>query len=164
VHPGEIAVPGDFGPSVPGVQRCIWRPVLKDFIAYFAGVPYSGISVSCYRDRFSQENRGIMRRHVGQLTEHIKIVAAVDRNPFHKARLQSHLFNLQMYIKMLLQYQHLSALEKQIDSLAKEIEECRIIQSILGVGEKIAATIISERRDRFNHPKKLVAFAGVGRP
>ncbi|MGG0849102.1 IS110 family transposase, partial [Peribacillus simplex] len=41
--------------------------------------------------------------------------------------------------------------------------EYKIIQSIPGIGEKIAATIISEigEIDRFNHPKKLVAFAGV---
>ncbi len=65
---------------------------------------------------------------------------------------------------MLLQYKgHLSAIENQIDALAMEIEEYKIIQSILGVGGKIAATIISEigEVDRFNHPKKLVAFAGV---
>ena len=39
----------------------------------------------------------------------------------------------------------------------------KIIQSIPGIGEKIGATIISEMGeiDRFNHPKKLVAFAGV---
>ena len=38
-----------------------------------------------------------------------------------------------------------------------------ILQSIPGIGEKIAATIISEigEIDRFNDPKKLVAFAGV---
>ena len=69
-----------------------------------------------------------------------------------------------MYIQMLLQYQeHLAKLEDQIDALAEEIEEYKIIQSIPGIGEKIAATIISEigEIDRFNHPKKLVAFAGV---
>jgi transposase len=39
----------------------------------------------------------------------------------------------------------------------------KIVQSIPGIGEKIAATIISEigEIDRFSHPKKLVAFAGV---
>ncbi|NHM34116.1 transposase, partial [Neobacillus terrae] len=46
---------------------------------------------------------------------------------------------------------------------AKELVEYKIIQSIPGIGEKIAATIISEigEIDRFNHPKKLVAFAGI---
>ncbi len=36
-------------------------------------------------------------------------------------------------------------------------------ESVSGIGEKIAATIISEigEIDRFDHPKKLVAFAGV---
>ncbi|WP_152966832.1 IS110 family transposase, partial [Sporosarcina globispora] len=67
-------------------------------------------------------------------------------------------------IKMLLEYQrHLSKLEAEIDALAKEMEEYQIIQSIPGIGEKIAATIISEigEIERFSHPKKLVAFAGL---
>lgn len=44
-----------------------------------------------------------------------------------------------------------------------EIEEYQIIQSIPGIGGKIAATIIPEigEIDRFNHPKKRAAFAGV---
>ena len=48
-------------------------------------------------------------------------------------------------------------------ALSNEMEEYKIIQSIPGIGEKIAATIISEigEIDRLNHPKKLVAFAGV---
>ncbi len=92
------------------------------------------------------------------------ILDAATRNPFGSVLLQSHLFSLKMYVEMILQYQeHLSALETQIDTLAEEIEEYKIIQSIPGVGEKIATTIISEigEIDRFNHPKKLVAFAGV---
>lgn len=92
------------------------------------------------------------------------LLAAADRNPFRKAPFQSHLFSLEMYVSMLLHYrEHLTALEKQIDALANELEEYKIIQSIPGIGEKIAATIISEigEIDRFHHPKKLVAFAGV---
>ncbi len=50
-----------------------------------------------------------------------------------------------MYINMILQYkEHLSKLESEIDALAKEIEEYNIIKSIHSIGEKIAATIISE--------------------
>jgi transposase len=93
-----------------------------------------------------------------------KLKEAAARNPFQKTLYQSHLLSLSMYINMLLQYkEHLSELEAEIDTLAKEIEEYKIIQSIPGIGEKIAATIISEigEIDRFNHPKKLVAFAGV---
>lgn len=89
---------------------------------------------------------------------------AAIRNPFQGSNLESHVFSLNMYIKMLLQYQeHLSALENKIDALALEIEEYKIILSIPGIGGKIAATIISEvgEVDRFNHPKKLVAFAGI---
>jgi transposase len=93
-----------------------------------------------------------------------KLMAAATRNPFQKTLYQSHIFSLKMLIHMLLEYQkHLSNLENEIDALAKEIEEYKIIQSIPGIGEKIAATIVSEigEIDRFNHPKKLVAFAGV---
>jgi transposase len=93
-----------------------------------------------------------------------KLKAAAERNPFQKTLYQSHLLSLSMYIDMLLQYkEHLSELDAEIDTLAKEIEEYKIIQSIPGIGEKIAATIISEigEIERFNHPKKLVAFAGV---
>lgn len=93
-----------------------------------------------------------------------KIMDSATRNPFQKVVYQSHLINLQMYIKMLFQYQgHLSILENRIVTLASELEDYEIVQSIPGIGEKIAATIISEvgEIDRFSHPKKLVAFAGV---
>lgn len=45
----------------------------------------------------------------------------------------------------------------------KKLKKYHILQSIPGIGEKIAATIISEigEIDRFNDAKKLVAFAGV---
>lgn len=93
-----------------------------------------------------------------------KLREAALRNPFQNNLYQSHIFNLRMFIDIVLQFQeHLSKLAAEIDALAKEIEEYKIIQSIPGVGEKIAATIISEigEIERFNHPKKLVAFAGI---
>lgn len=67
-------------------------------------------------------------------------------------------------MELLLQYQeHLAYLEKQIDALAARVEECSIILSIPGIGNKIAATVLSEIGEihRFNHAKKLVAFAGI---
>ncbi|MGZ9817077.1 IS110 family RNA-guided transposase [Peribacillus simplex] len=94
----------------------------------------------------------------------IKIMDSASRNPYQKNVYQSHVINLRMYIELLFHYQgHLSDLEDRIVALANEIEEYKIIQSIPGIGEKIAATIISEigEIDRFNHPKKLVAFAGI---
>lgn len=94
----------------------------------------------------------------------LKLKDAAARNPFEKTVYQSHILSLGMYINIILQYkEHLSRLESEIDALAKEIEEYNIIKSIPGIGEKIAATIISEigEIDRFNHPKKLVAFADV---
>lgn len=93
-----------------------------------------------------------------------KLKAAAVRNPFQKTLYNSLTLSMNMYINMLLEYKkHLSNLEDEIDALAKSIEEYKILQSIPGIGEKIAATIISEigEIDRFNHPKKLVAFAGI---
>lgn len=93
-----------------------------------------------------------------------KLREAALRNPFQHNQYESHIFNLEMLINIVLQYQeHLSKLANEIDSIAKEIEEYKILQSIPGIGEKIAATIISEigEIDRFDAAKKLVAFAGV---
>jgi transposase len=93
-----------------------------------------------------------------------KLREAALRNPFQRKLYQSHIFNLEILVKIVLQYQeHLSKIANEIDALAKEIEEYHILQSIPGIGEKIAATIISEIReiDRFNDAKKLIAFAGV---
>ena len=93
-----------------------------------------------------------------------KLRKAALRNPFQRNIYDSQIIQLEILANTVLQYQeHLSRLEAEIDALAKDIEEYEIIQSISGIGEKIAATIISEigEIDRFNHPKKLVAFAGV---
>jgi transposase len=93
-----------------------------------------------------------------------QLMEAAQRNPFKSTLYHSHLISLEMYIQMLLQYQeHLAKLDERIDALAGEIEEYKIIQSIPGIGEKIAATILSEigEIERFNHPKKLVAFSGI---
>ena len=93
-----------------------------------------------------------------------KLIAAAAQNPFQKNLYSSLILSLDMYIKMLLEYKkHLSMLEDEIDALAKNIEEYEMIRSIPGIGEKIAATIVSEigEIERFNVPKKLVAFAGI---
>ncbi|AXF56542.1 IS110 family transposase [Salicibibacter kimchii] len=89
---------------------------------------------------------------------------AAERNPFKRNIDQSHLVSLQMYVQMLFQYQeHLSKLKKEIDALAETFDEYLIIKSIPGIGRKIAATILSEMGDinQFQHPKKLVAYAGI---
>lgn len=93
-----------------------------------------------------------------------KLILAAERNPFKSILYQSLLVSLNMYIDLLQAYhQQLSTLEREIDQLAAQLEEYELLQTIPGVGEKIAATIISEigEIDRFSHPKKLVAFAGL---
>src|SRR5690625_5025810 len=69
-----------------------------------------------------------------------------------------------MYVQVLCQLQEYPLkLKKEIDALAKTFEGHEFLQSIPGIGNKIAATIISEIGDinLFHHPKKLVAFAGL---
>ena len=92
------------------------------------------------------------------------VFLTTNRSPFRTVLLSSHLFSLKMYIQIILENkEHLSDLENQLDTLVEQIEECQIIQSIPGIGDTIAATIIAEigEIERFNHAKKLVAFAGV---
>ncbi|WP_413232226.1 hypothetical protein [Paenibacillus sp. BJ-4] len=81
-----------------------------------------------------------------------RLLDAAKQNPFQQTMYSSHLINLKILIARILQYQeHLAELEQNIDALAKEIEEYDLIQTIPGIGHKIAATILS----------KLVAFAGI---
>ncbi|MFC0562237.1 IS110 family transposase, partial [Halalkalibacter alkalisediminis] len=133
--------------------------VLKE---YPASEDISAVTEDALTNRIKELCKSRSIKWAEEKAQELKQAAA--RNPFQKTLYQSHLLSLSMYINMLLQYKkHLSELETEIDTLAKEIEEYKIIQSIPGIGEKIAATIISEigEIDRFNHPKKLVAFAGV---
>lgn len=93
-----------------------------------------------------------------------ELIVAAKRNPFQSTIYHSLLVSLNMYIDLLQAYHYqLSTLEREIDELAVQLEEYELLQTIPGVGEKIAATIISEvgEIDRFSHPKKLVAFAGL---
>jgi len=129
---------------------------------YPASEDILAVSEEALANRIKELCKTRSKRWAAEKSQELK--AAATRNSFQKTLYQSHLLSLSMYINMLLQYkEHLSKLDAEIDTLAKEIEEYKIIQSIPGIGEKTAATIISEigEIDRFNHPKKLVAFAGV---
>lgn len=57
----------------------------------------------------------------------------------------------------------LTDLEKLILSTSESIAEVQLITTIPGVGMKIAASIVAEIGDasQFQHPKQLVAFAGI---
>ncbi|WP_164217330.1 IS110 family transposase [Virgibacillus sp. YIM 98842] len=107
---------------------------------------------------------GAKRSYSWFLNKARELKDAAKRNPFKQSKYHSHLVSLRMYVELLLQYQrHLSKLEEEIDALARTFEEYELIRSIPGIGGKIAATIISEMGeiDRFSHPKKLVAYAGI---
>ena len=66
-----------------------------------------------------------------------KLIEAALRNPFQNNLYESHIFNLEILVKIVLQYQeHLSNIADEINALASEIEEYEILQSIPGVGEK----------------------------
>lgn len=92
------------------------------------------------------------------------VCEAAPCNPFWAVRVPSQLFLLTMYVDLLATYhEHLTALEKQIGVLADEIPACHWVQTIPGISQKIAATIIAEigEIDWFSHSEKVVAFAGV---
>ncbi len=71
---------------------------------------------------------------------------------------------LQSMITLLLSMQEqLQTIEEQIRLLAEKMPEIELIKSIPGLGDKLAATIISEidNAHRFEEAKQLVAFAGI---
>lgn len=107
---------------------------------------------------------GARRSHDWFLDKAWQLKEAARRNPYQSQISHGQLVSLRMYIQMIFQYQeHLSKLLKEINTLSKSFEEHRLIQSIPGIGDKIAATIISEIGDinQFENPKKLVAYAGL---
>lgn len=66
-----------------------------------------------------------------------ELIEAALRDPFQETLYQSNILRIEMYINMLIEYQkHLSKLENQINALTQEIEECKIIKSIPGIGKK----------------------------
>jgi transposase len=153
-------------PSYKGVFGALYSNVSLRFLFEFPtsssvlladqATLYTKISLLLSSKRGRSENW--INERVGRLLDSAK------QNPFQQTMYSSHLINLRILITLILQYQeHLAELEKNIDALAKEIEEYNLIQSIPGIGPKIAATILSEigEFDRFDHPKKLVAFAGI---
>src|SRR5699024_9756686 len=100
---------------------------------------------------------GARRSHAWFLDKARQLKEAAKRNPFQSQISQGQLISLRMYIQMLFQYQeHLSKLLKEINALSKSFEEYRLIQSVPGIGDKIAATILSEIGDinQFENPKK----------
>ena len=93
-----------------------------------------------------------------------QLIAAAHRNPLRTADLPHQAFSLSLYIQMIAEYQaHLSALDREMETLMQDIEACQLIQSIPGIGRTLAATIMAEIGEigRFENARKLVAFAGV---
>ena len=107
---------------------------------------------------------GARRSYEWFLNKASQLKDAAERNPFQTQARSGHIISLQMYIQMLFQYQNqLSTLKKEIDVQAREFEDYSLIQSIPGIGKKIAATIISEIGDihQFHHAKQVAAYAGL---
>jgi transposase len=59
--------------------------------------------------------------------------------------------------------EQLKVIDKQIEELAFSLQELSLLESIPGIGKKIAAIIASEIGDisRFNSAKQLVAYCGI---
>ncbi len=116
-------------------------------------------------EKLAEEMRQFARRlQTWFLDKAQQLKEAARRNPYQSQISHGQLVCLRMYIHMIFQYQeHLSELLKEINILVKSFEEYRLIQSVPGIGEKIAATIITEIGDinQFEHPKKVVAYAGL---
>lgn len=107
---------------------------------------------------------GARRSYDWFLNKAQQLKEAARRNPYQSQISHGQLVSLRMYIHMIFQYQtHLAELLKEINALSKSFEEYRLIQSVPGIGDKIAATILSEVGDinQLEHPKKLVAYAGL---
>ncbi|WP_276358474.1 IS110 family transposase [Cohnella caldifontis] len=71
---------------------------------------------------------------------------------------------LKSMVSLLISMQEqLETIEEQMRQLASQLPEVELVKSIPGVGDKLAATIISEIGDvrQFGNAKQLVAYAGL---
>lgn len=71
---------------------------------------------------------------------------------------------LRSMLNTILEFQEqLTKLEKIILELSETLEEVQLLESIPGVGTKLATAVVSEIGDasQFRHPKQLVAYAGI---
>jgi len=160
------AVLEQFSPAYKGVFGAMYSNISLQFLNEF---PASNSVLQTDEDTLKTKMKELLSSKRGRSEEWIqlrvqRLLDAAKENPFQRTMYASHLVNLKVLISLILQYQeHLAGLEQNIDALAGEIEEYDLIQSIPGIGHKIAATILSEigEVDRFDHPKKLVAFAGI---
>lgn len=93
-----------------------------------------------------------------------KHVEVIHQQWVESQRSLSQTLMLQSMISLLLSMQEqLQGIEEQMRRLAKEMPEVELIKSIPGLGDKLAAAIISEigNAKQFEEPKQLVAFAGL---
>ncbi|NUU60883.1 IS110 family transposase [Paenibacillus agri] len=153
-------------PVYKGVFGAIYSGISLRFLSEF---PTSYSVLQTDEDTLKAKMKELLSTKRGRSEEWInqrvqRLVDAARQNPFQQDHVCKSFNHLKILITLNLQYQeHLTELEQNIDALAEEIEEYELIQSIPGIGHKIAATILSEigEVDRFDHPKKLVAFAGI---
>ncbi|MEK5400136.1 IS110 family transposase [Paenibacillus sp. FSL K6-2859] len=153
-------------PAYKGVFGAMYSNISLQFLNEF---PTSNSVLQTDEDTLKAKMKELLSSKRGRSEDWIhlrvqRLLDAAKENPFQRTMYASHLVNLKVLISLILQYQeHLAGLEQNIDALAGEIEEYDLIQSIPGIGHKIASTILSEigEVDRFDHPKKLVAFAGI---
>jgi transposase len=153
-------------PAYKGVFGAMYSSISLRFLNEF---PTSYLILQTDEETLKSKIKELLSSRRGRSEDWIyvriqRLLDAAKQNPFQQTMYSSHLINLRVLIALILQYQaHLAGLEENIDALAEEIEEYDLIQSIPGIGHKIAVTILSEigEIDRFDHPKKLVAFAGI---
>jgi transposase len=153
-------------PAYKGVFGAMYSSISLRFLNEF---PTSYLVLQTEEETLKSKIKELLSSRRGRSEDWVcvrvhRLLDAAKQNPFQLTMYSSHLVNLKVLIALILQYQeHLAGLEKNIDALAEEIQEYDLIQSIPGIGHKIAATILSEigEVDRFDHPKKLVAFAGI---
>ncbi|WP_201318434.1 IS110 family transposase [Paenibacillus sp. EPM92] len=98
---------------------------------------------------------------IGTKTERLgKILQVWSREKKSAAQIQM----LSSMVSLLLTMrEQLQTIEEQMDRLAELLPEVELIKSIPGIGDKLAAAIVSEIGDasQFGDAKQLVAFAGL---
>ncbi|RED52893.1 transposase IS116/IS110/IS902 family protein [Cohnella lupini] len=134
---------------------------------------YSATALATLQNGLSgqgQEWEEVIRQNAGKSRSSFWIRAKVEQlesiyEPWSKSKKSvAQIQMLQSMVSLLLSMQEqIEAIEEQMRQLADELPEVAFVKSIPGVGDKLAAAIVSEIGDakQFGDAKQLVAFVGL---
>lgn len=107
--------------------------------------------------KIAQGQRAWTVKGIEELSQYRRALAECDANNLWRGELDLELTMLDQL------WEHLAAIERQLDELAKQEERIQLLQTIPGVGRKTAEVIVTclDEPKRFESARQVCAYAGL---